>query len=82
MPLDISGLSDQDVLAVITDADAIWYLLADHDVEYLMAFPYQIPDFNSQRQTLCPLYISEGLEAIRAHGEKMVVYRLAWNGEC
>jgi len=82
MPLDISGLSDREVLAVITDAEAIWDLMADHDVEYLMAFPYQIPDFNGRRQILCPLYISEGLEAIRAHGEKMAVYRLAWNREC
>jgi len=82
LPIDISGLSDRDVLAVIADASAIWDLLADHDVEYLIAFPIQIPDFQGRRQMLCPVYVSEGKEALRAGGVKMVVYRLAWNGDC
>lgn len=82
MPIDISGLSDREILTVISDADAIWKLLAFQDVEYLMAFPSQIPDFPTRRQFLCPLYVSEGRAALRAGGEKIVVYRLASNSEC
>ena len=82
MPIDISGLSDREILTVISDADAIWKLLAFQAVEYLMAFPSQIPDFPRRRQFLCPLYVSEGEAALRAGGEKIVVYRLASNSEC
>ncbi len=82
MPMDISGLSDREVLAVISDAEAIWDLLQDHDVEYLMAFPNQIPHYQRRREILCLTYVSDGEAAIRAGGEKMAVYRLAWNGQC
>ncbi len=82
MPIDISGLSDRDILAVISDAEAIWDLLQDHDVKYLMALPSQIPDFQRWRRMLCPAYVSEGKAALRSNGEKMAVYRLDWNGEC
>ena len=82
MPIDISGLSDPDVLAVISDAEAIWDLMQDHDVEYLMAFPNQIPDYQRRREILCPVYISDGEAALRAGGERMAVYRLAWNRQC
>lgn len=82
MPIDISGLSDRDVLALLSDADAMWDLLQDRDALYLMAMPNQIPDFRRRRRILCPVYESEGEAALRAGGEKTAVYRLNWNGEC
>lgn len=82
LPTDISGLSDRDFLAVISDAEAVWDLLADRDVEYLMAFPNQIPDYLSRRQFLCPGYVSAGRASLRAGGEKIAVYLLAWTGQC
>ena len=82
IPIDISGLSDRNVLASLSDVEAIWRRLQDQDVEYLMAMPGQIPDFPRRRRKLCPVYISEGEAALRAGGEKTVVYRLAWNSEC
>ena len=82
LPIDIFGLSSREILAVISDAAAIWNLVENRNVDYLMAFPGQIPAFQKRRQFLCPVYVSEGEAALRAGGEKIAVYLLAWNGEC
>jgi len=80
--VDIAGLVTEEVVPIIGDEVAMWAYLQGRDAQYLMAFPDQIPGDNVNDARLCPLYQSNGTTAINAGGNKMVVYRLAWDRNC
>lgn len=80
--LDIAGLINMEVVAIVRDADALWALMQARDARYLMAFPDQIPGYDEYDNRLCPVFRSDGSVSLSAGGPKMTVYRLAWDGVC
>lgn len=80
--LDLAGLVSPEVIPVIRDADALWDLMADWDIRYLMAFPDQIPGQRIDDDRLCPAFSTNAPWALEAGGENMAVYSLAWDGGC
>lgn len=79
--LDIAGLISPEIGAIY-DTDAVWDLMRERGVRYLMAFPDQIPGAAVSDPRLCPVYESDGQTAVRLGGGKMRVYALAWDGVC
>jgi len=80
--LDLAGLVSPEVIPIIRDADALWALMQQRGVRYLMALPDQIPGQNPGDPRLCPVFSSGGRWSPAAGGANMVVYALAWNGRC
>lgn len=80
--LDIAGLVSPEFVPTINEPDAMWTLLEERGASYLMAMPDQVPGDDVSDPRLCPLYESEGGAALTAGGEKMTIYRLAWDGAC
>jgi hypothetical protein len=79
--LDIAGLISPEIVSIY-DTDAVWEVMRERDVRYLMAFPDQIPGGSTEDDRLCPLFESNGSTAVNAGGGKMQIYRLAWDGLC
>jgi hypothetical protein len=80
--IDLAGLVSPEVIPLIGDDEALWALMQERDARYLMAFTNQLPGQNIDDQRLCFVYQSHGTTAEIAGGTKMVVYALAWDGEC
>lgn len=80
--LDIAGLVNTEVVAIVRDANALWALMQARNAQYLMAFPDQIPGHHEDDSRLCPVYRSDGSVSLSAGGPKMTIYRLAWDGVC
>lgn len=81
--LDIAGLVSPEVIPIINDTDALWNLMQARDVQYLMAFPDQIPGENPQDPRLCEVFRTDGTVALSLGAENMAVYALNWQGlEC
>lgn len=80
--LDLAGLVSPEVIPIIRDSDALWALMEARNVRYLMALPDQIPGQNPADPRLCPVYSTGGTWSPAAGGENMVVYALAWDGQC
>lgn len=80
--LDIAGLVSPEVVPVYHNADALWALMQDRNVHYLMAFPDQIPGDSTEDSRLCPIFQSNGRISFNLGGPKMVVYRIDWSGNC
>jgi hypothetical protein len=80
--LDIAGLVSPEFIPTILDPDSMWTLLQQRDARYLMAFPDQVPGDFVNDPRLCPIFESDGEATFAAGGDKMTIYRLAWDGEC
>ncbi len=80
--LDIAGLVSPEVVPIYHNADALWVLMEDRNVQYLMAFPDQIPGDSTEDSRLCPIFQSNGRTSFNLGGPKMVVYRIDWSGSC
>lgn len=81
-PVDLAVLLASDAFAPLNPEDDFWTTLEALNVDYLAAFPYQIPAAPAGRQYLCLVFGSEGTAALQAGGVKMAVFRLAWDGAC
>lgn len=80
--LDIAGLVNEEVVPLIGDDAALWALMRERDARYLMAFPDQIPGRTTDDERLCLLHQTPGNATRQVGGPKMVIYRLAWDGNC
>jgi hypothetical protein len=80
--LDVAGLVSPEVVPIYHDEEALWALMRTRDVAYLMAFPDQLPGHDVTDARLCPVFASPGSTSSAQGAGKMVVYRLAWDGEC
>ncbi len=80
--LDLAGLVSPEVIPIIRDGEALWTLLQTRQARYLMAFPDQVPGGNANDGRLCPVYSTGSPWARAAGGSNMVVYALAWEGDC
>lgn len=80
--LDIAGLVSPEVVPIYHNADALWTLMQDRNVHFLMAFPDQIPGDSIEDSRLCPIFQSNGRTSFNLGGPKMVVYRIDWSGNC
>ena len=80
--LDIAGLVSPEVTPLIGDPDGLWALMQERDARYLMAFTDQVPGQDVTDPRLCFHYQSDGTTATANGGSKMVIYRLAWDGDC
>jgi len=79
--LDIAGLVSLEIVPIY-DTEAVWDVMRERDVRYLMAFPDQIPGVSTEDDRLCLLFESNGRTALNAGGGKMQIYRLAWDRLC
>jgi len=80
--LDIAGLISPEVVPIVTDGDALWELLEAESMEYLMAFPDQIPNDNLSDPRLCEVFKTGGRMVARYGASNMAIYRLTWDGLC
>jgi hypothetical protein len=80
--VDLAGLVSPEVIPVIRDGDALWAMLQARSVRYLMALPDQIPGQNPHDARLCPVYSTGGPTSQRLGQGNMMVYALAWDGQC
>ena len=80
--LDITGLVNPEVIPLLLNEEALWYLMETRGAHYLMAFPDQIPGGDVNDERLCPVFVTNNPTAVAAGGQNMRVYRLAWNGDC
>jgi hypothetical protein len=83
--LDIAGLVSPDLISIVANPDALWALMQERGVVYLMAFPDQIPGRNPDDSRLCPIFTtnSEITRRVRgAEGTSMTIYRIAWDASC
>jgi hypothetical protein len=80
--LDLAGLINPEVVPILFDKEALYELMRERGARFLMAFPYQTPGEDTGDSRLCPLYSSGGRTSVSIGGDKMVIYRLAWDGVC
>jgi hypothetical protein len=80
--LDTAGLVSPEFIPTILDPEAMWALLQERGARYLMAMPDQVPGEEVSDPRLCLYYRSDGTATFAAGGEKMTIYRLAWDGDC
>jgi hypothetical protein len=80
--VDIAGLVTPEVVDAIGDESALWAFMRERDARYFMAFPDQVPGRDPDDERLCRLHQSDGEAALTAGGNKMTIYRLAWDGVC
>lgn len=80
--LDVAGLISPEVIPIIHDTGRLWALLQARGARYFMGFPDQIPGDTPDQPFLCPLFRSGGTASRRVGGPEMVVYALAWQGQC
>lgn len=80
--LDIAGLINPEIIPAIGNSEALWRIIQDNGAGYLMAFPDQIPNRNLSDERLCPIFSTGGEVAPMRGGANMVIYRLAWDGDC
>ncbi|MBC7869849.1 MAG: hypothetical protein H7Y09_03350, partial [Chitinophagaceae bacterium] len=79
--LDIAGLVNPEIVPIY-DTNAVWDMMRERNIRYLMAFPDQIPGSATDDQRLCRMFESNGTTALVAGGAKMQIYRLDWDGTC
>jgi hypothetical protein len=80
--LDIAGLINPEIVAIVADGNALWAFLQARDARYLMAFPDQIPNDNPNDSRLCLVYSTNSPTSPRIGGANMAVYRLVWDETC
>lgn len=80
--LDLAGLISPEVAPVYHNDDALWELMRERNVQYLMAFQDQLPGNDPSDSRLCLRYQSDGRTTLDAGGSKMTIYQLIWDGEC
>lgn len=80
--LDIAGLVSPEFVPAVGNAEAMWTMMQAGGARYLMAMPDQLPGDDITDSRLCPVYTSDGTAALTAGGLKMMIYVLAWDGEC
>ncbi|MCA9889569.1 MAG: hypothetical protein KC546_14410 [Anaerolineae bacterium] len=80
--VDIAGLVTPEIVPIVSDGDALWEYMEGAGVSYLMAFPDQIPGDNPNDSRLCEVFASNGPTSASVDGPMMVVYQIAWNGDC
>lgn len=80
--LDIAGLITPEAIPLAGKPAELWAFMESNGARYLMAFTDQVPGRDLTDPRLCPLHQTAGREALLAGGSKMVIYRLAWDGQC
>jgi hypothetical protein len=80
--LDIAGLVSPEFIPAVRQPALMWQLMEEGGAQFLMALPDQVPGGDPSDSRLCQVFQSEGLSTFQAGGEKMTIYRLAWDGRC
>lgn len=80
--VDLAGLVTPEVVPIITNPDALWALMQNRGVRYLMGFPYHVPGEDESDPRLCRVFVTEGQAARSVNAPNMRVYALAWDGRC
>jgi hypothetical protein len=80
--VDIAGLVTPEIVPLIGNAEAMWAFIQERGAVWLMALPDQLPGAATADDRLCLAYQSNGQAAFMAGGEKMSIWRIAWDGDC
>lgn len=80
--LDLAGLVSPEVIALFHQNEALWALIRERDIRYLMGFPEHIPGGRADLPWLCERFSSGGTTAHIAGGNNMAVYEIVWDERC
>lgn len=83
--LDIAGLLNPEVIPILNKPDALWALMKERGVVYLMAFRDQIPGRNPDDPRLCRIFYTDSPVTRRVlglEGLSMAIYRISWDATC
>ncbi len=83
--IDLAGLVSPELLPLIPveqNGEAVWTLLRERDVRYVMGFVDQLPGANPNDPRLCPIFRARGMNAEVSDVYNMSIYRIAWEQNC
>jgi hypothetical protein len=83
--VDLAGLVSPELLPVIPvelNGEAVWAILRERNVRYVMGFADQVPGGDPNDSRLCAVFRARGQTAEVNDTYNMSIYRIIWDGNC